>query len=368
LEKLDFMVTPINECGLLVKVPHHRHDCTESADITEELVRLQNVNCVQDSALSIFPSIKQDNIFDTNNQIKKLLLHKQYKEVVNHLFIEEDVVSRFGHSNNDLKLLYPINNCNVVQCHAIPNLLKNLSHNISQHNIKSLSLMESTTEHRDCQNYDNVFVGIRYGNMYIMPSSGGQAFDIFDVKADVVDILSNIYHYPRTLIDISITPMDDRSYLHPFKSFEIVIDGHVVAEFGAIHPKVLKEVFDISGEVFFLRIFVDRLTQQSFEESRISFLHQEREMSFLLDKSISVGRLISAIASVDSRINNVFVNDVFVNDKDFGEESRSVNVSFSFSDNINLTKEEILTIMHSIQNVAHVQTGAKLRGQLPDSL
>ncbi|MBL0726036.1 MAG: phenylalanine--tRNA ligase subunit beta [Alphaproteobacteria bacterium] len=355
---------------LKLSIPTHRHDISIKEDITEDLVRLYDINNIPTEPIFIQKLPRGTNNFEDNCKIIKLLSGRGYHEVINYMFIEKELATAFYNDvNTELELISPMIHLNTVQQSCIPNLIKNLKYNISHHAPKSISLCEMTTVFKSCTSGQQVVGGVRYGNRQIIScNEPSEPFTVFDIKNDLVFILGH-NRYTQTQIDAGTSNDKLPLYCHPYRSYKIEVNGCLLARFGQIHPNILLQHFDIKEDILFFEVYSDNLSVQTDEiaNKTINISHP-KEMCFIIDKSITCGQVIKAISGKCTELNHVAIKDLFINDNEFGEEKKSINISFSLVDK-NIDAQEAASMMLSaFQKVLSVMKelfNGELRGSVP---
>ena len=143
----------------------------------------------------------------------------------------------------------------------------------------------------------------------------------------------------------------------------------VLAEFGAIHPAVLKAL-DVEGPVYAFEAWVEAIpepkrkvakTRPRFEASPLMPL--SRDFAFLVDQGRSAGELARAVAGADKAlIAGVQVFDVYQG-QGVPEGAKSVALEVQIQPREKtLTDAEIEQLSARIVAAAEKAVGAKLRG------
>jgi phenylalanyl-tRNA synthetase beta chain len=133
------------------------------------------------------------------------------------------------------------------------------------------------------------------------------------MKNDIMSALE-LFGINNVSIDSS-TP----SYYHPGRSATIKQGPKIIACFGEIHPKVVKEM-DVQGTAIGFEIFIDALPSKQ-KDKRAVFspaLYQSvsRDFAFWVDLSVTSEQLLKIVQKVDrDLIDTINVFDVYSGDK-----------------------------------------------------
>ena len=148
--------------------------------------------------------------------------------------------------------------------------------------------------------------------------SSKKTVDVYNVKADIFLILKEL----NIPIDNLIYEKVSNNIFHPGKSSSIKIGKNHIANFGELHPVLLKTM-DVNNKVFGFEIFLDNLTQFQNKKSstKVSFDNNpyqmvERDFAFLFDKNVKANDIINKIKKIDKKIiNKITIFDVYEGDK-----------------------------------------------------
>ena len=114
----------------------------------------------------------------------------------------------------------------------------------------------------------------------------------------------------------------NNNIFHPGKSSLIKLGNNPIANFGELHPILLKTM-DVENDVFGFEIFLDNLSQfqnkksstkKSFDNNPYQMV--ERDFAFLFNKDIKANEIINKIKKIDKKIiNKVTIFDLYEGDK-----------------------------------------------------
>jgi phenylalanyl-tRNA synthetase beta chain len=156
---------------------------------------------------------------------------------------------------------------------------------------------------------------------------------------------------------------------HPGRSARLQLGPKaVLAEFGALHPRVLKAL-DVEGPVYGFEIFVETIpepkrkavkTRPALELSPLMPL--SRDFAFVVDQAVAAGDLVRAVQGADKAlIAGARVFDVYAGPGvPDGAKSLAVEVAIQPRE-ATLTDAEIEALSARIVAAAQKAVGAKLR-------
>ncbi len=194
--------------------------------------------------------------------------------------------------------------------------------------------------------------------------------DVFDIKSDTVKSLIELGVPEQNLfVSDKTTPC-----YHPGRSGSISLKsekGPQLAQFGEIHPAIIKKLDFKEPNIYGLEIFLKNLpepnkkirqTKKSFKAS--DFQKSERDFAFVIDKIFKIGLLEKIIREIDNTIiQDVTTFDVYEGDnipKD--KKSVAINVTLQAEDKT-LSEKDLDKISKKIIEVVKEKTGATIRSQ-----
>ena len=371
LNDLGFKIKKGNKF-LKLTVPSWRPDVSLPIDIVEELARIKGYDKIK----TIEP--KRERLKPTLNKTQKLfhflqrsVASKGYHEVITWSFTDSKFNNLFRGENKEIKIVNPISSdLGVLRNSVFPNLAMYLNKNIDR-GYKDISLFE----------IGPIFMGKNPGDQAIVIcgiSTGKKSrlswlekerdVDIFDIKKDVIQTLSETGYDPVKFVIDDETP----EYYHPGKSGRIFLNAgkdKVAAYFGELHPRIIKNIDMKTNVLFGFEIFLENLKQskKSLNDQKSKYLvsdfqKSERDFAFIIDKKIKAQDLINIISNVDkSLVQSVKIFDVYEgNNIPEGKKSVALNVTIQ-SNEKTLKDKDLEEINNSIIKSVENKTGAKIR-------
>ena len=356
---------------LTVGVPSWRMDCTLKADLVEEIARIHGFDKLVATSLER-PSVRRQapaTVMQLRaRHARRALAVRGYQEAVTWSFCETSQAALFGGQGAGLALENPISSeLDVMRPTALIHLLTALQANADR-GLADARLFEVgpvyLTDAPDGQLL--VATGVRRitsGRHW----TGSRQPDVFDVKADAMAALEAA---GAPAASLQVAP-EARDWWHPGRSGVLRLGPkNVMAEFGEIHPRVLKAL-GIDGRVLAFEIVLDAIPQPRKANSlkartqldRADLTPVKRDFAFLVDKSVAADALIRAAKGADKAlISDVTVFDVYEGKGvPEGQTSLAIEVVLQPRDKT-LTDEDIDAVAAKVIAKVSGATGGTLRG------
>ena len=214
---------------------------------------------------------------------------------------------------------------------------------------------------------DLAAAGIRSGSSTVRNwAEKPRPVDVFDAKGDVLAVLGGL---GLAVEKAEIAP-EAPDWYHPGHSGVVRLGPKtVLAYFGEIHPRVLKDM-DVESPMAGFEIIFDNLPKLKKKKSRVrphlelpQFHAVERDFAFVVDIGVTAAQVINAAEKADKKlIAQVSLFDVFEGgDLGEGKKSLAVNVVLQPVEKT-LTDAEIDTIAEKVVANVTKATGGVLRG------
>ncbi|HEX8670201.1 MAG TPA: phenylalanine--tRNA ligase subunit beta [Allosphingosinicella sp.] len=348
-----------------ITVPTWRRDIDGSADIVEEVVRIEGIDKVEATPIPRAPGVARPTATPEQlieRKARRTAAARGLNEAVTWSFVSEAEAAPFGGSawvlenpiSEDLKAMRPS---------LLPGLLAAARRNIAR-GAQSVRLFE---------------VGRRYFADAERPTLGlvlagdrgprhwrtgrAQGFDAWDAKAEALAILA-----------AAGAPVDNLQALapasgvyHPGRSARLSLGPkNALAEFGELHPAILS-AFDLDGPVVAAEIYLDALPQkrgggrmrEAYAPPALQAV--KRDFAFLVPAEAPADALLRAVRGADRHaIARVALFDVFTGPGvPDGRKSLAVEVTLQPAEK-SFTDEELKAISDRIVAAA-AKAGARLR-------
>jgi phenylalanyl-tRNA synthetase beta chain len=368
LEKLGFAVSGTDPFS--VEVPSWRVDVVGEPDLVEEVLRIHGYDNIPSEALPVVDHKAGTTLSPRQKRaraVKRRLASVGMHEAVTWSFMRRDHAGLFGGGGDDLMVDNPISSeLDCMRPSALPHLMQAAQRN-KDRGVSGIALFEVGPVYRDDTEKGQLLVaaGIRTGTRSSRHwEQSAQAVSVFDAKRDALAALDAI-GAPTTNLQVFDEAPD---YYHPGRSGTLRLGPkNILAAFGEIHPKTLKNL-DVDGPVVGFEVFVDAVPVKRGKSAakgalEISNLQSvERDFAFLLSVEKPVADLVRAVKAADKAlVDAVSVFDVYAG-KGVPEGYRSIAISVilqpkgeTFSD------KDIESLSEKICAAAFKAVGAELR-------
>jgi len=363
LNSLNFTVNKIKANEWQVIVPSSRFDIALEIDLIEEVARIYGYANMPAKypTLALVPSAQSESKISIN-QIRDILIGREYQEVITYSFISHDLAKIFAQDIQPLKISNPISQeMAVMRPNLWAGLFKAAQYNLKRQytRIKMFEIGLKFTGDLDNLMQTEVISGIAIGNKHAeswMQSRG--KFDFYDIKSDV-ELLLNLggkgYEYEFI--------KSEHSTLHPGQSAKIIKNGCEVGWVGAIHPKLAKKL-DINQQLLVFELnFADICTGILPKFKGLSkFPVIRRDLALVVPVEIEYQDLINTIKEqagnnlIDICLFDVYQGENIATDK----RSLAIGLTFQHQDKT-LTDTEISEILNNIVVVCADRFNSYLR-------
>lgn len=362
LEALGFRLE-----GDMAYVPPWRPDVLGEADLVEEIARIASLSRLEGKPLPRpQPGVPKPIL--TPLQRREKTARRQaaalgYNECVTYSFIDETSATLFGGGGDGVRVDNPISS---EMTHLRPDLLPGLLAAAARNQARGagdLALFEIGPVFTGGEPQEQAMhlSGILVGSISPRdPFGSRRKVDIYDVKADAEAVLSAIGAPTKAQINRKLD-----GWWHPGRSGNIALGPNILATFGEIHPKILREM-DVKGPVVGFTI---RIAQIPFPKAKtstrtaldISELQAvERDFAFVVDPQVESMALVNAALGADKAlIEQVTVFDQFTGLQG-GKKSIAITAKLQPRDKT-LTDAEIDQVSQKIIDKVQKATGGVLR-------
>ena len=356
--------------GDMAHVPSWRPDVLGEADLVEEVARIASLTQLEGKPLARMRAGVPEPVLTPMQQrestLRRLIAALGYNEVVSYSFIDRKSAALFGGGDDATMLANPISSeMSHLRPALLPGLLQAAARNQAR-GVADMALFElGAAFHGGEPGEQHVLAtGLLVGHSGPRdPHGARRAVDVYDAKADVEATLAAIGAPAKAQI---LRGADDS--WHPGRSGKICLGPKkVLAVFGEIHPKVLREM-GVKGPAVGFTIWpaevpMPRKVGAARDALVLSDLQAvERDFAFVVDADVEALTLVNAAAGADKAlINEVRVFDEFIGGA-LGEGKKSLAIAVRLQPvDATLKEAEIEAVAAKIVEKVVKATGGSLR-------
>ena len=356
--------------AITVQIPSWRPDIEGEHCLIEEVLRIHGFDRIPAVPLprenTLPPAVL--NVSQRRAALaKRVLAGRGLMEAVTWSFMSSAQAVLFGADDAILHLANPISaDLDAMRPSILGNLLAAAQRNADR-GFSDIGLFEVGPAWRDDtpDGQDRVAAGLRHGRTgdrhWDQPPRN---VDTFDAKADALAVL-DACGAPVEKLQIS---RDAPGHYHPGRSGVLRLGPNVMAYFGEIHPRVLREM-DVAGPASGYEVFLDHVPTPKGKAGRTRpalkaspFQPVTRDFAFLVPNDVPSDDLVRAARGAEkSLIADVAVFDVFEGAA-LGDGVKSVAFSVTLQPTSStLTDAEIDAVAAKIRQNVEQRTGGRLR-------
>jgi len=352
-----------------VKLPSWRVDLTAEHDLVEEVLRLNGYDAIPVVSMDR-PAVARPVLTASQRRftwMRRALADRGLNETVTWSFLPRAWAETFGGGRAELVLANPISSdLDCMRPSLLPNLLAACARNHDR-GAKDVGLFELGPQFKGDQPADQqaMAAGLRAGPMSPRHWSGpARAADAFDAKADALAAIEAAGGPTESLQVFKEAP----PWYHPGRSGALKLGNKVLAYFGEIHPKILKQ-FDIVLPTVAFEIALDVLPPLKVKPSKArpgfrppALQALERDFAFVVDSSVAAETVLRAARNADKQmIVGVSLFDLYEGPHvGPGKKSMAIQVTLQPTEKT-LTDPEIEAISARIVEAVTKATNGQLR-------
>ena len=340
LTKLEFGIT---ESGDTIEalVPTWRDDITVMPDIAEEVARIVSYdNIAPTIPVAILSSGGMTPKKALTKDVTHYLAHAGLSQIITFSFMHKDGLTNMMLPEGDsrytaIPILNPISEeFPYMRTTLVPAVIEAAKRNIAQQN-KDLWLFETANVYEpkelpltEVPHERPMACGIMMGKVTEAAWNQVQRdTDFYDVKGVVDGLLAKL-----GLTQFDIQPSSE-SYYHPGVSAHYTVNGVTIANYGELHPQVVKN-FDLSGKVYMFEIDLEAvlsITVPPFRyKSFTKFPGTSRDLAIVAPVSVTSGEIVALIKEHGGEyLESVSIFDVYEGEHiEAGYRSLAYNLQF----------------------------------------
>ena len=340
LTKLEFGIT---ESGDTIEalVPTWRDDVTVMPDIAEEVARIVSYDNIEPTIpVAVLSSGGMTPKKALTKEVTHYLAHAGLSQIITFSFMHKDGLTNMMLPEGDsrytaIPILNPISEeFPYMRTTMVPAVIEAAKRNIAQQN-KDLWLFETANVYEpkalpltEVPHERPMACGIMMGK--VTEAAWNQAqrdTDFYDVKGVVDGLLAKL-----GLTQFDIQPSSE-SYYHPGVSAHYTVNGVTIANYGELHPQVVKN-FDLSGKVYMFEIDLEAvlsITVPPFRYQSFSkFPGTSRDLAIVAPVSVTSGEIVALIKEHGGEyLESVSIFDVYEGEHiEAGYRSLAYNLQF----------------------------------------
>ncbi|MDO8802608.1 phenylalanine--tRNA ligase subunit beta [Phenylobacterium sp.] len=363
LTRLGFAVA-----GDQVTPPSWRRDVEGRADLVEEVARIQGYDALPATPLpELAPAaggvltVRQGRV----RVARRAMAARGYAETITWSFTAQATAKLFGGGDPKLVVTNPIaSDLDCMRPSILPNLIEAAGRN-ARRGFPDLAAFEIGPLYRGDEPQDQVTVLAALTAPHPPRRWDGARTDpLFDLKADLMAILEEI-----GAPNLQLVQGGTSDWWHPGRSARLQLGPKtIVAEFGELHPRVLKAL-DVDGPLVAFELNLDALPEGKRKSTKTrpalelsALMPLSRDFAFVVGAEVAAGDLVRPILAADKAlIADARVFDVYQG-AGVAEGSKSVAIEVLLQPREKtLTEPEIEALSARIVAAADKAVGAKLR-------
>jgi phenylalanyl-tRNA synthetase beta chain len=368
--RIDALLTDLGFAveGDHVTPPTWRRDVGGKADLVEEVARIAGFDALPAEPLPPIArppggvlTVRQTRVRNARRALAAL----GYSEALTWSFLKRETAKTFGGGDEKLMLANPIAaDLECMRPSVLPNLIEAAGRN-ARKGFPDAALFEVGPIYRGDQPGDQAAaIGAVLAPHAPRHWGGAPGEPLFELKADLMALLEDLGAPPLQLVQTGTSP-----WWRPGRAARLQLGPkNVIAEFGELHPRVLKQL-DVDGPVLAFEIDLDALPEPKKKAVKTkpalalsALMPLTRDFAFVVGADVAAGDLLRAVLGVDKQL----IDDVRVFDLYSGagvpEGSKSVAIEVAIQPrDKTLTDAEIEALSARIVAAAEKATGARLR-------
>jgi phenylalanyl-tRNA synthetase beta chain len=354
--------------GDTVTPPSWRRDVEGKADLVEEVARIEGYGTLPAEPLPEMPrpiggalTVRQTRM----RNARRALAARGYDEAITWSFMRTEWAKLFGGGEEKLRLANPIaSELDCMRPSALPNLIEAAARN-ARKGFADLAIFEVGPNFRGDEPEDQwTAVAALIAPHPPRRWDGAKADPLFTLKADLMALLDEMGAPTLQVVQGQCSP-----WWHPGRSARLQLGPKtVIAEFGELHPRVLKDL-DAEGPILAFELNLDAIPEPKRKATKTKpalelspLMPLSRDFAFLVAADTPAGELVRPIVGADKAlIADARVFDVYQG-KGVPDGMKSVAIEVTVQPREKtLTDAEIEALSARIVAAAEKAVGAKLR-------
>ncbi|MGV3578626.1 phenylalanine--tRNA ligase subunit beta [Brevundimonas sp.] len=303
-----------------VTPPSWRRDVEGKADLVEEVARIHGFQHLPNTPLPDQGAPSKGVLSPRQARVRtarRALASMGYAEAVTWSFTKQEIATLFGGGDDKLVLENPIaSDLDCMRPSALPNLIQAAARNAARGH-GDVALFEIGPIYLGDQPNDQRTVISGLVSPRAARSWTGAGEDpLFALKADLIAVLDAI---GAPTASLQLAQGMNRDWWHPGRSARLQLGPKtIIAEFGAVHPRVLKAL-DADGPILAFEIVLDAVPEPKGKATKArgnadlpNLMPLTRDFAFVVEDAKPAGDLVRAVQGADKvLIAEVRVFDVY---------------------------------------------------------
>ncbi len=294
LMQLGFVFTEVNSIFTVVP-PSYRFDISIEEDLIEEIARLHGYDQIPANApVANLIMLSAPEARLHQNKLRDGLVAVGYQEVVNYSFVDESWERDLLGNATPIKLQNPIaSNLSVMRTSLWGGLLDTLIYNLNRRQDRAFIFEIGAVYFKQANSFVETtrVSGLAYGSAKSEQWAADSAeVDFFEVKAHVDRLVGAKVTYEKA----------EHIALHPGQTARILLEGKAIGWLGKLHPK-WQQQYSLTKATYLFELDLEAISNHRIptyqEVSKL--LPIRRDLAVVLDESITVGEVFSAIKKAD---------------------------------------------------------------------
>ncbi len=342
-----------------LSVPAYRGDIINTADISEEVVRLYGFDKIESTMFSGVSELGGRTAeFTFRGNVTEAMAGLGYCECITYSFVSPRALDKINlpaesKLRDQIKLINPLGeDTSVMRTHPLPSMLEVIARNVSR-KVTDCRMFEIMTLYRKNGELSDESRVLCFG---FTPDCGG----FYDIKADAEALFTRVHTTERRYVAVS----DDPSF-HPGRCADVYCGDVKIARIGEVHPLVC-ENYGIPRGVCIAQADITAMmnavkTERGYTPLPV-YPAMERDLALVCDRDEEVGKLLSDIRSYAGKsLESVYAFDIY-SGKGVQEGKKSVAVRLVFRHpDRTMTDEETDTAVAKVVRRFETEQGIVLR-------
>lgn len=352
-----------NDEGWSVIPPVFRFDIALEVDLIEELARIYGYDQIPSILRDLKPRLAQSaEEFIPLSNFYKLLLSRDYQEIVSYSFVDEKSEALLSNGSNPIKLANPLSaELSVMRSSLWSGLLKVVSYNLKRQQSR-VRLFETgltfvNTAEAGLVQRKKIAGAITGTVLSSQWAESERRLDFYDLKGDVEALLNEVVGDEFNFV------AGTHPSLHPGQSADIHNNGKLIGHLGALHPRLEKSL-GLGQVVYVFEIDVAEIQQRCLPSyHKVStYPSVQRDISLVISNKISFSEVQEAIKKTDlDQLLDYYLFDSY-SGEGMEDGKKSLALSLIFQDvSRTLEEAEVSAWVDSLAQQLEREVGATLR-------